>query len=93
MVINGKEYKLRFGYKAMLEYEKSGKKIANLEQDSDMSTIAELAYCAIVGAGQTVKRDDIIDAIDADLSLIPKISEALEKDMTSMAAMNVEAGK
>lgn len=92
--INNKEYKFKFGFKAMILFEKeTGKSITEVGENMQMGTLADIAYCGLRGAGEKVTKDWIIDAIDADMGLLSVITNAMQGDMAAVTTLEVEAKK
>lgn len=90
--INNKNYEFKFGFKAMLKFEEStGQSISSLSGEFKLANIVEMTHAGLVNNDLT--RDDIIDAIDADLGLMQTLTEAFEKDMAAMNSIDEEAKK
>jgi len=90
--INNKNYDFKFGFKAMLKFEEStGQSISSLSGDFKLSNIVEMTYAGLVNNDLT--KDEIIDAIDADMSLMSTLTSAFEKDMSAMNSIEEEAKK
>jgi len=92
--IKNKEYKFKFGFKAILLFEKeSGQSISDLGENIKMATIVEIAYAGLQAAGEKVTKDFIIDAIDEDMGLLTAFTEAMSADMAAMNTLKAEAKK
>jgi hypothetical protein len=92
--INGKEYKFRFGFKALLIYEElTGKSVSDLGENLKMASIVDIAYSGIKAEGEEVTREMIIDAIDADFNLLKEVTEKMQADMEALTMMGNEAKK
>ena len=92
--IKNKEYKFKFGFKALLMYEKeTGSSISEMGEGVSMNMIVEIAYAGIKASGEKITKDFIIDAIDEDMALINVFTEAMSKDMAAFNNLNVEAKK
>lgn len=92
--IKNKEYKFKFGFKALLMYEKeTGSSISEMGEGVSMNMIVEIAYAGIKASGEKITKDFIIDAIDEDMALINVFTEAMSKDMAAFNNINVEAKK
>ena len=89
--IKNKDYELKFGFRQMLKFEQeTGKSVSKMGDDFKMADIVEIVYASL---HKDVSRDDIIDAIDADMSLINTIVEGLSNNMSAMAMVEEEAKK
>lgn len=92
--IKNKDYKFKFGFKAILFFEEeSGKSISELGDNIKMADVISIAYCGLKASGEKVTKDFIIDAIDDDMSLLNVFTEAMSKDMAAMNNLKVEAKK
>ena len=92
--IKNKEYKFKFGFKALMMFEKeTGKSVATLCENIMMESIVDIAYSGMKACGEKVSKDFIIDAIDDDISLINVITEAMSSDMASFNNLGKEAKK
>lgn len=92
--INNKEYRFKLGFKAILMYEKeTGESISKLGEDIKMGTLVDLCYCGISSTGDKITKNEIIDAIDADMSLIKEISSLMQSDMAAISSFGEEAKK
>lgn len=92
--LNNKEYRFKFGFKATLNYEnEEGVSISELGSNFKMQNLVDMAYHAITAAGDTITKDEIVDAIDQDPSLINTITKAVEKDMAAFNLIEEEAKK
>lgn len=92
--IKNKEYKFKFGFKALMMFEKeTGQSISNLGENMMMETIVDIAYAGMKASGEKVTKDFIIDAIDEDMNLINVFTEAMSKDMAAFNNLNAEAKK
>lgn len=89
--IKNKDYELKFGFRAMLKFEEeTGHSIAKMGDDFKMADVVEIVYAIL---HKEVTKDEIIDAIDADMTLIGKIVDSLGKDMQAMTLIEEEAKK
>lgn len=89
--IKNKDYELKFGFKAMLKFEEeTGQSITKMGDDFKMIDVVNIVYAML---HKDVTKDEIIDAIDADMSLINKIVEILGRDMQAMSIIEEEAKK
>jgi hypothetical protein len=94
IVLKNKEYKFKFGFKAILNYEnETGKKVSDLADGLSMQTVVDLCFYAIKAAGDKITKDEIIDAIDDDMTLISTISDMISTDMAAMNVLQEEAKK
>lgn len=92
--IKNKEYKFKFGFKAILLFEKeSGTSISAMGENIKMADIVEIAYAGLQATGEKVTKDFIIDAIDDDMGLLNVFTEAMSKDMAAMNNLKAEAKK
>ena len=92
--INNKEYKFKFGFKALLMYEKeTDSSISEMGENVTMNMIVEIAYAGMKSSGEKVTKDFIINAIDEDISLINVFTEAMSQDMAAFNNLNAEAKK
>lgn len=92
--IKNKEYKFKFGFKAILLFEKeTGQPIAELGDNIKMADVVDIAYCGMKSAGEKITKDFIIDAIDEDMSLLNVFTDAMSHDMAAMNVMKAEAKK
>lgn len=92
--INNKEYKFKLGFKALLMLEETtGVSASELGQNIKMGMLVDLCYCGIKSTGEEITKEDIIDAIDADMGLLSVITKAMEKDMAAISSFDAEAGK
>jgi hypothetical protein len=92
--IKNKEYKFKFGFKAILLFEKeSGESISGLGENIKMADIVDVAYAGLSAAGEKVTKDFIIDSIDEDMGLLNVFTEAMAEDMAAMNNLKVEAKK
>jgi hypothetical protein len=92
--IKNKEYKFKFGFKALLMFEKeTGENILKMGDNMTMESIVDIAYAGMKSSGEKVTKDFIIDAIDEDMSLINVFTEAMSQDMAAFNNLNVEAKK
>jgi len=92
--IKNKEYKFKFGFKALLMYEKeTGSSVSAIGDNINMSTLVDIAYCGLKAAGENVTRDFVIDAIDEDFALINVFTAAMQEDMAALNNMGKEAKK
>ncbi len=94
ITLNNKEYKFKFGFKAMLNFEnETGQSVTNLTTDFKMQTVVDMCYYGIIAAGETITKDEVVNAIDSDPSLIKLIPEVLSKDLAAMNLIEEEAKK
>ena len=92
--INKKEYKFKFGFKALLMFEKeTGESISKMGDNMTMESIVDIAYAGMKSSGEKVTKDFIINAIDEDMSLINVFTEAMSQDMAAFNNLNAEAKK
>jgi len=92
--IKNKEYKFKFGFKALLMYEKeTGSSISEMGENVTMNMIVEIAYAGMKASGEKVTKDFIIDAIDDDMGLISVFTEAMQNDLSALGNLKVEAKK
>lgn len=92
--INNKEYKFKFGFKALLMFEKeTGESISKIGDNMTMESIVDIAYAGMKSSGEKVTKDFIINAIDDDMSLINVFTEAMSQDMAAFNNLNAEAKK
>lgn len=92
--IKNKEYKFKFGFKALIHFEDhTGKSVSELGENIGMSNLVDIAYCGLISQGEKVTRDFIIDAIDEDPTLITTFTEAMTADMAAFSQLNQEAKK
>jgi len=78
----------------MLNFEnEEGVSVSSISDDFKMQTIVDMAYYAINATKDEITKDEIIDAIDADASLIGIITKAIEKDMGALNLIEEEAKK
>jgi len=92
--IKNKEYKFKFGFKAILFFEEeSGKSISELGDNIKMADVISIAYCGFKASGEKITKEFIIDAIDDDMSLLNVFTEAMSNDMAAMNVMKAEAKK
>lgn len=92
--INNKEYKFKFGFKALLMFEKeTGESISQIGENMKMETIVDIAFCGMKSSGEKVTKDFIINAIDEDMSLINVFTEAMSQDMAAFNNIDAEAKK
>lgn len=92
--IKNKDYRFRLGFKALLNYEEAtGKRAATIGQEITMKTMAEICYYAITSTGDKITIEEIIDAIDEDMSLLETIAKAMEQDMAAFNTLSSEAKK
>jgi len=92
--IKNKEYKFKFGFKALLMYEKeTGSSVSAIGDNINMSTLVDIAYCGLKAAGENVTKDFVIDSIDEDFALINVFTQAMQEDMAALNNMGKEAKK
>jgi len=92
--IKNKEYKFKFGFKALLMFEKeTGESVSKMGDNMTMESIVDIAYAGMKSSGEKVTKDFIIDAIDDDMGLINVFTEAMSQDMAAFNNLNVEAKK
>lgn len=92
--IKDKEYKFKFGFKAILFFEaESGQNISEIGEDMKMSSIVDIAYCGLKSAGENVTKEWVIDAIDEDLTLLNVFTDAMSEDMAAMNTLTDVAKK
>ena len=92
--IKNKEYKFKFGFKALLMFEKeTGESVSKMGDNMTMESIVDIAYAGMKSSGEKVTKDFIIDAIDDDMSLINVFTEAMSQDMAAFNNLDAEAKK
>jgi hypothetical protein len=92
--IKNKEYKFKFGFKALLMFEKeTGESVSKMGDNMTMESIVDIAYAGMKSSGEKVTKDFIIDAIDEDMSLINVFTEAMSQDMAAFNNLDAEAKK
>lgn len=92
--INNKELKFKLGFKALLMYQnETGKDLSSLGTEVKLMDIVDLAYYGMVNQGEEITKDYLIDAIDADPTLITTISDAMSEGMGSFNGLSIEAKK
>ena len=78
--IKNKEYKFKFGFKALLMYEKeTGSSVSAIGDNINMITLVDIAYCGLKAAGENVTKDFVIDAIDKTLHLLTYLHKQCRK--------------
>lgn len=92
--IKDKEYKFKVGFKALATMQKeTGINLAKFGEDVQLMDIVDLAYYGMVTQGETITKDELIDAIDDNPTLISTISEAMSEGMSAFNGFAVEAKK
>jgi hypothetical protein len=92
--IKNKEYKFKFGFKALIMYEnETGKSVSEIGENINMSTLVDIAYCGLKAAGENVTKDFVIDAIDEDFALMNVFTASIQEDMAALNNMGKEAKK
>jgi hypothetical protein len=92
--IKNKEYKFKFGFKALLMFEKeTGESVSKMGDNMTMESIVDIAYAGMKSSGEKVTKDFIIDAIDDDMGLISVFTEAMQNDLSALGNLKVEAKK
>ena len=89
--IKNKNYEFKFGFKAMLKFEEeTGQSVSSVGDNFKMATIVEMALAGFIN-GPT--KEELIDAIDEDMSLMNTLTDAFTKDMGAMNLVEEEAKK
>lgn len=94
--INNKKYSFKFGFKAMVAFEEGeGKPFSEMsKRGNSLLTIVALAYYGINAASkEQITREELIDAIDQDETLLETIMKVAEKDMGAANSIKAEAKK
>ena len=92
--IKDKDYNFKFGFKAILQYEEeTNNSLSSLGDNVKMGTLVDLCYYGIVSTGDIITRDEIVDAIDEDFSLLTVINDNISDSMSSFGALTQEAKK
>ncbi len=90
--INNKNYDFKFGFKAMLNFEEAtGQQIGAMSDGFKLSVMVEIARAGLVDCELT--KDELIDAIDKDMTLLTTMAQAFEKDITAVNSISEEAKK
>lgn len=89
--IKNKEYELKFGFRAMLKFEEeTGKSIAKIGENFMMADVLNIAYAIL---HKDLTKDEIIDAIDEDNTLLDQIMNSLSEDVAAAEVMSDDAKK
>ena len=92
--IKNKEYKFKFGFKALIMYEnETGRSVSEIGENVNMITLVDIAYCGLKSAGENVTKEFIIDAIDEDFALMNVFTAAMQEDMAALNNIKKEAKK
>jgi hypothetical protein len=94
IIINKKEFKFKFGFKAALLFEKeTGKGFAEIGSSMTFEQLAAMVSCGLRAAGEKVTTEQVIDWIDEDPSIIAQATQLIGEGMAAFNQLEKVAKK